>query len=228
MGCYVSGLAVKGPPYVADGADIIDLGGESTWLDTLVSEEEELARVMPVLKRLVNEPRSPFPLTPPRPGGQAGSETGAHIVNDQRPAGRPRHGRCGCGIRRTCGLDAQPVSYRFDQIPEYFRESIRLAEQAGVVREKLIIDPGFGFGKTPQQNLELLRRLKDLRCLGLPVLIGSSRKSTIGKVLGGLPVDQRLEGTAATVAVAIVNGAAIVRVHDVREIRQDDGRHHVK
>jgi dihydropteroate synthase len=100
---------------------------------------------------------------------------------------------------------------------EYFRESIRLAVQAGVARQKIIIDPGFGFGKKPEHNLEVLRRLKDLRCLGLPVLIGTSRKSTIGKVLD-LPVDQRLEGTAATVAAGIVNGADFVRVHDVKEM----------
>jgi dihydropteroate synthase len=92
-----------------------------------------------------------------------------------------------------------------------------LAEEAGVARDRIIIDPGFGFGKTPVQNLELLRRLAELRCLGMPVLVGTSRKSTIGKVLD-LPVDQRLEGTAATVAVAIVNGADLVRVHDVKEM----------
>jgi dihydropteroate synthase len=96
-----------------------------------------------------------------------------------------------------------------------FRESLRIAREAGVAEERLIIDPGFGFGWDEKQNLEMLRRLAELRVLGRPVLIGTSRKSTIGKVLD-LPVEERLEGTAATVAIAIAHGADIVRVHDVK------------
>jgi dihydropteroate synthase len=103
------------------------------------------------------------------------------------------------------------------EIIHYFHESIAIAGQAGLPREKIIIDPGFGFGKTVEQNLEMMRRLPELACLGLPVLVGTSRKSTIGKVLN-LPVDQRVEGTAATVALAIAGGADIVRVHDVKEM----------
>jgi len=95
-----------------------------------------------------------------------------------------------------------------------------IAAQAGLPRERLIVDPGFGFGWTPEQNLEILRRLAELRALGLPVLIGTSRKSTIGAVLDGAPVEERLFGTAATVALAIAGGADIVRVHDVAEMRQ--------
>ena len=94
-----------------------------------------------------------------------------------------------------------------------------LAEAAGVPRERLIIDPGFGFGWTPEQNLEMLRRLGELSDIGLPILVGTSRKSAIGAVLG-LPVEERLMGTAATVAIAIARGADIVRVHDVREMVQ--------
>ena len=96
-----------------------------------------------------------------------------------------------------------------------FRESLRIAREAGVPEERLIIDPGFGFGWKEEQSLEILRRLAELRVLGRPILIGTSRKSTIGKVLD-LPVEERLEGTAATVAIAIANGADIVRVHDVK------------
>jgi dihydropteroate synthase len=97
--------------------------------------------------------------------------------------------------------------------------SVALAAAAGVPRERLIIDPGFGFGWTEEQNLEILRRLGELRDLGLPILVGTSRKSTIGAVLG-LPVEERLMGTAATVAIAIARGADIVRVHDVKEMAQ--------
>jgi dihydropteroate synthase len=98
-------------------------------------------------------------------------------------------------------------------------ESIAIAEPAGLARERLIADPGFGFGWTEEQNLEMLRRLGELRDLGLPLLVGTSRKSTIGAVLDGAPASERLYGTAATVALAIANGADIVRVHDVREMR---------
>ena len=96
-----------------------------------------------------------------------------------------------------------------------FRESLRIAREAGVPEERLIVDPGFGFGWDEKQNLEMLRRLAELRVLGRPILIGTSRKSTIGKVLD-LPGEDRLEGTAATVAIAIAHGADIVRVHDVK------------
>jgi len=87
---------------------------------------------------------------------------------------------------------------------------------SGVARERILVDPGFGFAKTVQQNLEIIRRLRELRVLQLPVVIGPSRKGTIGRVLGGLPVQERVEGTAAAVVVAIINGADVIRVHDVR------------
>ena len=97
-------------------------------------------------------------------------------------------------------------------------ESLRIAREQGLPEDRIIVDPGFNFGWTDEQALEMLRRLAELRVLGRPILIGTSRKSTIGKVLGGLPVEERLEGTAATVAIAIANGADIVRVHDVKEM----------
>jgi dihydropteroate synthase len=100
---------------------------------------------------------------------------------------------------------------------KYFRESLDLARKAGVDRNKIIIDPGIGFGKTLAQNLEAVRRIRELDCLGLPVLLGTSRKSMIGKTLD-LPPGQRVEGTAATVALGIANGVDIVRVHDVKEM----------
>src|SRR5260370_41957430 len=103
-------------------------------------------------------------------------------------------------------------------VVRFLAGSIDLALAAGVVWERIIIDPGIGFGTTPEENLALLRRLGELRALGRPILLGTSRKSTIGPVLGGLPVSERLEGTAATIALGIAQGADIVRVHDVREM----------
>ncbi len=97
-------------------------------------------------------------------------------------------------------------------------ERARAALAAGIAREKILLDPGIGFGKNVAQNLELLRRLRELTATGYPILVGTSRKQTIGTVLGGLPPDDRREGTAATVAIAIAYGAAIVRVHDVKEM----------
>jgi dihydropteroate synthase len=98
----------------------------------------------------------------------------------------------------------------------FLRERIEFAESSGIPRERILIDPGFGFGKTVRQNLDVLRRLNEFRALGRPIVIGPSRKGTIGRVLGGLPVQERLEGSAAAVAVSILNGADVVRVHDVR------------
>src|SRR5205823_631901 len=103
-------------------------------------------------------------------------------------------------------------------VRDYLRERAEVAQAAGIAAQDIILDPGFGFGKTPEQNLELIRSLAELKSLGCPLLIGPSRKSTIGKVLGDVSPSERLEGTAACVALSIANGASIVRVHDVREM----------
>lgn len=219
------GLALERAAQMVDeGADIIDLGGESTRPGHVkVETREEAARVIPVLKRLVGELPVPVSIDTTKPAvAREALEAGAHMINDQWGG---RSDRVMATLAAEYGAplalmhNQQGTSYRdlTGDLVEYFQESVRLAVEAGVSRDRLIIDPGFGFGKTPAQNLELLRRLKELRCLGLPLLVGTSRKSTIGKVLD-LPVDQRLEGTAATMAVAIVNGADLVRVHDVKEM----------
>lgn len=210
---------------IADGADLLDIGGESTRPQhTPVGVDEELHRVLPVLERLA--PGCPVPIsidTTKATVARRALAAGATIINDQ------------WGLQRDpqmAGVAAEynaPVIVMQNQsgthytelmadIIAFLRRSISIAESAGVSAERVIVDPGIGFGKTPVQNLETLRRLGELRVLERPILIGTSRKSTIGKVLGGLPPDQRAEGTAATVALGIAAGADIVRVHDVREM----------
>lgn len=210
---------------VAEGADIIDLGGESTRPGYLpVDAEEELARVLPVLQALVQELPVPISIdTTKEAVARSALQAGVHMLNDQWAL---RSDPKMAGLAAAYGVPVVLMHNRekpvygdlTGEIVAYWRESIQLALAAGVTEDKIILDPGFGFGKTVEQNLEVLRRLGELRRLGFPLLVGTSRKSTIGKVLGGLPVEERLEGTAATVAVSIVNGADIVRVHDVREM----------
>ncbi len=209
---------------VAEGAAIIDLGGESTKPGYApVSPEEELARVLPALRRLAKEITVPISIDTTKAvvAGQA-LEEGAGMINDQWGL-RGDPAMAGTAAKYGAPLvlmhNQRGTAYRdlIGDIAESLRESMALAREAGIPPEKIIIDPGLGFGKNASQNLETLRRLKELRCLGRPILIGPSHKSTIGKVLD-LPVDQRLEGTAACVAAGIIGGADIIRVHDVKEM----------
>ncbi len=208
----------------AEGADIIDVGGESTRPGhTPVSVEEEKDRVMPVLKALLAETRLPVSVdTTKAPVARCALELGAHIINDQwalraDPEMAPLVAQY--GVPLVMMHNQRGTEYRdlMGDMVRYFRESIDLALRAGIPRENIIIDPGIGFGKTVEQSLEAIRRMRELDCLGLPVLLGTSRKSVIGKTLD-LPPDQRVEGTGATVALGIANGADIVRVHDVKEM----------
>jgi dihydropteroate synthase len=208
----------------AEGADIIDLGGESTRPGhTPVSPEEELNRVLPVLKALVQEISLPVSVdTTKALVARRALEAGAHIINDQwalRADPEMSQVVAEFGVPLVIMHNRQGTEYRdlMGDMIRYFRESIEAAERAGIARENIIIDPGIGFGKTVEQNLEVLRRLRELDCLGLPVLLGTSRKSVIGKTLD-LPPDQRVEGTGATVSIGIAGGADIVRVHDVKEM----------
>jgi dihydropteroate synthase len=164
---------------------------------------------------------------------RAALEAGVHMLNDISGF-RPDE-----GTSTRCDASLAPLAVEFNvpavvmhnqrvratsgdvmaDIRSGLLESIETADREGLARDRLIVDPGFGFGWRPEQNVEMLRRLRELKDLGLPVLVGTSRKSTIGAVLGDVPVEARLFGTAATVALAIANGADIVRVHDVREMR---------
>ena len=209
---------------VADGADLIDLGAESTRPGYQpVSAEEELARLMPVLRAILREVPAAISIDTRKAAvAEQALAAGAHLLNDQGGLrGDPALAGIAAAYRAPVALmhNQARAGYRdlIGELITYFKESVRLALDAGIPRERLIIDPGFGFGKGPRENLELLRRLKELKALELPLMIGVSRKSTIGRILD-LPVDQRLEGTAAAVAVSIMHGADLVRVHDVKEI----------
>ncbi len=209
---------------VEEGADIIDVGGESTKPGhTPVTLQEELKRVMPVLKRISGKIPVPVSIdTSKAETARQSLETGVRIVNDQRAfRGDPQMpnivARYGAAVILMHNQQGTEYKDMLGEMVRYFRESMDIAEAAGINRDAIIIDPGIGFGKTVEGNLEAILKLPELACLGRAVLVGASRKSVIGKVLD-LPVDQRLEGTAVTVALSIAGGADIVRVHDVREM----------
>jgi len=225
LGLDVEAAVAQGRRFEDEGADMLDVGGESTRPDFApISVEEELRRVVPVIRRLAAETALPVSIDTYKPEvAEAAIAAGAHLLNDVWGF---RHQGDGVRLARLAAQSGLPAVVMHNQrgrqfrdvigdLLNGFRESLRIAREAGVPEERLIIDPGFGFGWDEAQNLEMLRRLAELRVLGRPVLIGTSRKSTIGKVLD-LPVEERLEGTAATVAIAIANGADIVRVHDVK------------
>jgi dihydropteroate synthase len=210
----------------ADGADIIDVGGQSTRPNfEEMSVEDEIERLVPAISAIVDSVGLPVSVDAYRAEVAAAAlAVGAHIVNDIWGFRRdPDMARLVAAWRVPAVLMHNQRGREFHDvvgdIRNGFHESIDLAAEAGVQREQLILDPGFGFGWTLDQNLEMLQRLAELRSLGLPLLVGTSRKSTIGAILDA-PEDARIWGTAATVAVAIVNGADIVRVHDVAEMVQ--------
>jgi dihydropteroate synthase len=208
-----------------DGADLIDIGGESTrpetWAGPGLSVQDELARVIPVVARVAAAVGVPVSIDTYKAAvAERAIAAGAKLVNDVwglrrdpkiaatvAAAGVPvvlMHNKPGGGYRDLIG-----------EISESLRESVELARAAGVADDRIIVDPGIGFGKTREENLEIIRRLPELRQLGFPLLIGPSRKSFIGKTLD-LPAGERLEGTAAAVALSIAGGADIIRVHDVK------------
>jgi dihydropteroate synthase len=224
LGRDVEAAVQQGRRFEEEGADILDVGGESTRPGfEPVSTAEEVERVIPVIHRLVRETGLPVSIDTAKVevAERAIKEAGAHMMNDIW--GFRQDGERMALLVAETGLPAvimhnqrgRPFHDVVGDLLEGLGESLRIARLAGIPAERLIIDPGFGFGWTEEQSLEILRRLAELRVLGRPILIGTSRKSTIGKVLD-LPVEERLEGTAATVAIAIANGADIVRVHDVK------------
>jgi dihydropteroate synthase len=217
------GAAIEqGLRMVAEGADLLDVGGESTRPGHQpVTVELELERVLPVVERLAREAGVPVSIdTWKLPVAEAAVGAGATIINDiwglQRSPELARlAARDGLGLVVMHNQSGTEYADLMGDLLASLRRSIAVAEAAGVPPDRVIVDPGIGFGKTAEQNLVVLRRLAELASLDRPVLVGTSRKSFIGRILD-LPVDDRLEGTAASVAVAILRGASIVRVHDVR------------
>ena len=208
----------------AAGADIIDVGGMSTRPTHVeVEPAEELRRVMAVVPALVSQLHVPVSIDTFRYDvATAALETGAAAINDVWGLQRePRLAELAAESGALLFLMHNQEGTKYDDLlPDIavsLARSVAAAEAAGVPRHRIVVDPGIGFGKTAEQNLEVLARLAELRSLGLPILLGTSRKSTIGKVLG-TEVDDRLEGTAATVALGIAAGADMVRVHDVPQM----------
>jgi len=216
---------------IEEGADIIDVGGESTRPGSeSVSEQEELTRVLPVIERLAS---SGVPIsidTTKTAVARAALAAGAEIINDIsglrfEPAIADEAAQVKAGLllmhSRGTPKDMQQIPFAEDMFADVIEGlylSIAVAEQHGVARESIAIDPGIGFGKTVAQNLELIAKLDQLarEFIDLPIVIGTSRKSFIGKLLNGAPADDRLYGTIATVVASVLNGAHIVRVHDVK------------
>lgn len=218
---------------VEEGADIIDVGGESTRPGAHpVSEAEEIKRVIPVIKLLSKQIRKPISIdTYKAKIAEKAIDAGASIINDigglfmdKKMAKIAAEAKVPVIIMHKKGTPRTMQKYplRKNVLPEIMsslRKSISVAMDAGIQENRIIVDPGIGFGKTVQHNLEILRRLGELGSMGFPILIGTSRKRFIGTILK-LSVQESLYGTLATLAIAVTNGAHIVRVHDVREAVQ--------
>jgi dihydropteroate synthase len=217
---------------VEDGADLIDIGGESTRPGSEpLPLEEELRRIIPVLEPLAKEIAIPISIdTYKSEVARRALDAGASMVNDisglrfdlEMPKVVAAY-KVPVVIMHVKGtpqnMQINPVyAALIPDILDYLREGIRIATESGIPEEMIIIDPGIGFGKRFEHNLEIIHNLHEFAQLEKPVLIGPSRKAFIGKILGDKPPDERLEGTAAAVAISIMNGANIVRVHDVREM----------
>jgi len=209
---------------VEDGADIIDIGGESTRPGyTEISVEEELERVVPIIQLLSKEVDVPLSIdTYKGEVARQALKAGAHIINDIWGAKRDRRmaeiaAEFGAPIVLMHNRENVPYQTFLEDAFSDLKESIDLALKAGVSKDNIILDPGIGFAKNLNQNLEMMRGLDQLVDFGYPVLLGTSRKSLIGKVLD-LPVSERLEGTGATVCYGIQKGCQIIRVHDVKEM----------
>jgi len=209
---------------VAEGADIIDIGGESTRPGAReVEAEEELDRVLPVIKRLVKEINIPISVdTYKAEVARKVLEVGVHIINDVWGLQRDKDMAsviAEFGVPVVIMHNQKGHEYKRDimeEISSFLTKSIEIALKAGIKKDNIILDPGIGFGKTPEQNIHVMSRLGELNDLGYPILLGTSRKSMLGKILD-LPPKERVEGTLATTTMGIIQGVDIIRVHDVKE-----------
>ena len=229
VGSDVAAAVRLAAQFQEDGADIIDMGGESTRPPGIygdskpVSADQELGRVLPTIEAIKRETGLPVSIDTYKAAvAQAAIQAGASMINDVWALQRdPEMLRIAAAADVPVVLMHNQAGTEYDDVVQDVIEGLQqranTAVEGGVRPENVIVDPGMGFGKTAEQNLEILRRLDEFEALGLPLLVGMSRKSTIGYVLG-LPVEDRVEGTAAMVALSIAGGADIVRVHDVKEM----------
>ena len=208
---------------VLQGADIIDIGGESTRPNHItVSEEEEILRVIPVIEALSKEIEVPISIdTYKGKVAELAIEAGASLINDVWGFKKDSYiSKVAAKFQVPCCLMHNKVNTLYssfiEDILKELMESVEIALKAGVKEENIILDPGIGFGKTYDQNLEVMQKLEYFKNLGYPVLLGTSRKSLIGNTLN-LPVEDRVEGTLATTVMGILKGCDFVRVHDVLE-----------
>jgi dihydropteroate synthase len=233
VGADVEAAVARAKQLAGEGADIIDIGGESTRPGAPpISVEEELSRLIPVIERLAAELTVPISVDSYKSAvAEKALEAGARMLNDQwglkhdprlaelaarfnvpiiLMSNQRDKGGYDAGLKRDTADYADPIA----EIISSLKKSLEIASRSGVPRENVVIDPGIGFGKSWRHDLEIIRRLAELKELGRPLLIGPSGKSFIGKVLD-LPIPERLEGAAAAVAIGIANGADLVRVHQV-------------
>lgn len=208
---------------IRDGADILDIGGESTRPGhTQITDDEEIDRVVPVIEALKNCFDIPLSIdTYKSRVADAAAQAGADLINDIWGC---KYDMEMAGVIAKAGIPCCLMHNRSEAVYENFMQNMKrdleeclaIAQKAGIPREKIILDPGIGFGKTYEQNLTGIGRIEELMELGCPVLLGTSRKSVIAKALD-LPVDERVEGTVATTVMAVMKGCSFVRVHDVKE-----------
>lgn len=213
-----------------EGANWVDVGGESTRPGArAVSETEEKKRILPVIKACVKVLKVPLSVDTSKASvAEAAVGEGARLVNDVGALGfDPRMGKTLARLKVPVILmhmQGKPRTMQKDprygdvvgDILRFFRDRLAFARTCGITEDRILLDPGFGFGKTPWHNIELTRRLGEFRVLGRPLVYGPSRKSTLGHLLGGLPFEERVEATSAAVAAGILAGADWVRVHDVK------------
>ena len=218
---------------VSEGADLVDIGAESTRPGSMpIDEQEELRRLKPVLEVIGKRATVPLSIDTRKAGvAERAIDWGAVLINDisalehdpgmGRVIARTKAGVVLMHMRGTPQDMQEHCQYDsvVDEVREYLASRMKQAEEIGIAREQMLIDPGIGFAKNAQQNLSLLKGLGSLQELGRPVLVGVSNKSFIGTVTGQ-PVDQRVMGTAAAVAAAVLGGAKVIRAHDVRSIRE--------
>lgn len=208
---------------IKEGMDILDIGGESTRPGyTRISDEEEMERVIPVITAIRKRFDVPVSLdTYKSKVARAGIEAGIDLINDIWGLKYDKDmADVIAGSELPCCLmhNRAKADYKcfMEDVAADLSETLKLAEAAGIKDEKIILDPGVGFGKTYEQNLEILNHLQELKIFGCPILLGASRKSVIGITLD-LPVEERLEGTLATSVIAVLKGCGFVRVHDIKE-----------